>query len=520
MPGTPAPEEVPERDLELIARGDGTPPYNAGVPWPIDLRHVDHRPWDESPGDGRNRVWMRVDEAVGDDPLLHACLLLYASDLTMADPVTAQHPLVWEDLIAARGIFGASIDHAFWLHRPVRMDRWLLHVQESSCAVDGRGFTTGRFFDEAGQLVASVAQEIYIKETGEAGHGAQVHDWVAWHAPRKPEAKAVTCVETGITLTWGALDRRVGRLAYLLRHRFGLAPRDRVAMIAENDTRLFELQFACMRAGLILVPMSWRLAIGEMVTLAKDAEPGIIFHDDLWRETGDAVADAIGITDRILWSDDLANSPYDDLLAEADGFLPGTPHDEDEITHILYTSGTTGLPKGALCSWGTLRHHALNTALTARLAEPNTHHFNMVPLFHAGGLNTMTNPTLYWGGQVTTVRRFDPAVALAHLTDPAHRHHPSLRRVADVRADHRAAGIRRRKLSGPPRRAVRRLGTEDRLGPPDLAGSRLLPAALLRLDRARPERLDPRGRARPRLAQLLRPDRAVHRAAPGRCRRR
>jgi acyl-CoA thioesterase-2 len=167
MPDTPAPETVTPRDLELIARGDGTPPFNSGVPWPIDLRHVDHRPWDEGPGDGRNRVWMRVDEEAGDDPLLHACLLLYASDLTMADPVTMQQPIIWEDLIAARGIFGASLDHAFWLHMPVRMDRWLLHVQESSRAVDGRGFATGRFFDEAGNLVASVAQEIYIKESGE-----------------------------------------------------------------------------------------------------------------------------------------------------------------------------------------------------------------------------------------------------------------------------------------------------------------------------------------------------------------
>lgn len=168
MPETPAPERVAPRDLELIARGDGVPPYNSGVPWPLDLRHVDHRPWDEGVSDGRIRVWMRVDDDVGDDPLLHACLLLYASDLTMADPYTTQHPIVWEDLIAARGIFGASMDHAFWLHRPVRMDRWLLHVQESSCAVDGRGFTTGRFFDEDGNLVASVAQEIYIKQAGEA----------------------------------------------------------------------------------------------------------------------------------------------------------------------------------------------------------------------------------------------------------------------------------------------------------------------------------------------------------------
>lgn len=168
MPETPVPETVQPRDVALIIRGGGTPPFNSGVPWPIDLRHVDHRPWDGTPTDGHNRVWMRVDEDVGDDPFLHAALLLYASDLTMADPYTTQHPIVWEDLIAARGCFGASMDHAFWLHAPVRVDRWLLHVQESSRAIDGRGFSTGRFFDEAGNLVASVAQEIFIKETGEA----------------------------------------------------------------------------------------------------------------------------------------------------------------------------------------------------------------------------------------------------------------------------------------------------------------------------------------------------------------
>jgi acyl-CoA thioesterase-2 len=164
MPETAAPEEVVPRDVELIARGEGKPPFNSGVPWPLDVRHVDHRPWDARMSHGPHRVWMRADEPIGDDPLLHAALLLFASDLTMSDPVTAQHPIVWEDLIAARGVFGASMDHAFWLHAPVRVDRWLLHDQESWRAIDGRGFSTGRFYDESGALLASVAQEIYIKE--------------------------------------------------------------------------------------------------------------------------------------------------------------------------------------------------------------------------------------------------------------------------------------------------------------------------------------------------------------------
>jgi acyl-CoA thioesterase-2 len=169
MPDAPPPDEVLPRDVALIALHGGDLPKNAGVPWPIDLRHVDQPPWSAQIGDGHHRVWMRVDDELPDDPLLHSCLLLYASDLCMADAVTNQHPIVWEDLIAGRGLFGASLDHAFWLHVPARIDRWLLHVQESTRGVDGRGYTTGRFFDRAGTLVASVAQEIFIKETGERG---------------------------------------------------------------------------------------------------------------------------------------------------------------------------------------------------------------------------------------------------------------------------------------------------------------------------------------------------------------
>lgn len=245
-----------------------------------------------------------------------------------------------------------------------------------------------------------------------------VHDWVAYHSRRTPDAPALTSVERNVTMTWGQLEVRVARLADLLCTRFGLKRGDRVAMIAENDIRILELQFACMRAGLILVPMSWRLAIGEMIVLAEDASPRIMIYDEAWRDAGDAVADAVGINDRVLWSDDLAVSPYDAMIEAHAATMAGGIQDEDQVTHILYTSGTTGLPKGALVSQGTLKHHALNSAQVSRMAERGGHHLNIVPLFHAGALNTMTNPMLYWGGHVTTVRRFDPATTLQLLTDP------------------------------------------------------------------------------------------------------
>ena len=167
MPATPDPETTTPRDRELIEIYGRDLPPNAGVPWPIDLRHVDRRPWDSEAGAGHQRIWMRADERLPDDPVLHTAVLLYASDLTMVESVIARHPIDWEDLIAGKGRFGASLDHAFWMHAPVRADDWLLHVQESPRGGSARGFCTGRFFDRSGILVASVAQEIFIRSTGE-----------------------------------------------------------------------------------------------------------------------------------------------------------------------------------------------------------------------------------------------------------------------------------------------------------------------------------------------------------------
>lgn len=244
-----------------------------------------------------------------------------------------------------------------------------------------------------------------------------VQDWVAYHAARRPNAAALSCVETGVTVTWGELETRVGRLAHALRTGFHLQEQDRVALLAENDTRTFELQFACMRAGLIFVPLSWRLSIGELVALTMDAGPKLIVHDLAWRDVAARLREDGGIPHGILWADERGSSNYDRLIDDTAEAMPGGIHDEGEVTHILYTSGTTGKPKGALCTQGTLKHHALNSAQTSRTAERGNHHLNIVPLFHAGGLNTFSNPILYWGGRVTTTRRFDPATALRLLTD-------------------------------------------------------------------------------------------------------
>jgi acyl-CoA thioesterase-2 len=164
MSDVPPPETLPSRQELLLARFAGSPPLNAGVPWPIDVRYIDRTPWDDDArSDPCNRLWIRADGELPDDESLHACVLTYASDLLMFEPIMYPHGIRWDDLIEGRGVFGASLDHALWIHRPIRADDWLLHEHASPVAANSRAFTTGRFFSRDGRLVASVAQEIVLK---------------------------------------------------------------------------------------------------------------------------------------------------------------------------------------------------------------------------------------------------------------------------------------------------------------------------------------------------------------------
>jgi acyl-CoA thioesterase-2 len=94
--------------------------------------------------------------------MLHCCLLAYSSDFAFLGTSLSPHGVT----ILSRGLQVASLDHAIWFHRPFRMDQWLLYDTDSPSASGGRGFNRGSFYDTAGQLVASTAQEALIRQRG------------------------------------------------------------------------------------------------------------------------------------------------------------------------------------------------------------------------------------------------------------------------------------------------------------------------------------------------------------------
>jgi acyl-CoA thioesterase-2 len=161
MPDAPDPDSLPTF-AERMA------PYRQRLgPWydrprPIDIRHVGGNPLERRPGtappDGApsGQVWLRADGHLPDDPLLHACVVAYASDVTLLDTTLAPHGLsIW----SAPGVMLASLDHAMWFHRPFRSDEWLLYDQDSPVACGARGFARGSLYTRTGRLVVSVVQE-------------------------------------------------------------------------------------------------------------------------------------------------------------------------------------------------------------------------------------------------------------------------------------------------------------------------------------------------------------------------
>ncbi|GAB1646086.1 acyl-CoA thioesterase [Krasilnikovia sp. MM14-A1259] len=163
-PDVPAPEDVPTM-ADWLARYPDRAGAFAASPQAVDVRYINSPGW-VPPGDRdpaiHQRVWMRIDGALPDDPLIHACALTYASDLSLLDSVLSVHGEVW----GPGGVIGASLDHALWLHRPFRADEWFLYDQTSPSAGGGRGLAVGRMFTRDGRHIASAVQEGLLRRIG------------------------------------------------------------------------------------------------------------------------------------------------------------------------------------------------------------------------------------------------------------------------------------------------------------------------------------------------------------------
>lgn len=213
----------------------------------------------------------------------------------------------------------------------------------------------------------------------------------------------------GEALTYAGLVARVERVAAGL-VRDGVGAGDRVALLAHNHPDYLTLLYACARIGAILVPLNWRLAHDELAYAVSHAEPALLACGDAFEETAG----------RLLPHGRLRHIGEGGDLTAGSGSLPAQG-DPARPALMVYTSGTTGRPKGALLSSAALVGNALQSAHMHQMTADD-HILTVLPMFHVGGLNIQLTPALALGASATIHARFDPAETLAALS----RERPSL----------------------------------------------------------------------------------------------
>jgi fatty-acyl-CoA synthase len=230
---------------------------------------------------------------------------------------------------------------------------------------------------------------------------------VAHWAQFRPNGVAVHFA--GEDITWAALWRRVDaatrRLASL-----GLKRGDRVAYLGYNHPEILALLFACARLGAILVPLNFRLARAEHEDILAHAGATMLVVEPDFHESAGAIRKTLPLMQLIA----LRGTPPGWFAWEGPlpgGFEPKLPGTDADPVLIVYTSGTTGKPKGAVHTQAALLWNIVNATLYQDLTSRD-HVLTVLPLFHVGGLCIQTLPALHAGATVTLHARFDPGLWL------------------------------------------------------------------------------------------------------------
>jgi len=226
-------------------------------------------------------------------------------------------------------------------------------------------------------------------------------------SPHKP-----AIIFEGETLTYGVFEARIAQTARALKAECGVERGDRVAILSLNHPDYLILLYACARLGAILVPLNWRLAVAEQVFILSDAGAKVLVLQQAFAGIlpvlEQALPDAIAVG---LDFSPVRGIAFEALLvtARGDGRNPHT--DLSCPLLIVYTSGTTGRPKGAV-----LRQEALlwNGVMSQHMhgLTSDDHVLTVLPFFHVGGLNIQTTPALHHGATVTIHARFAPDTTL------------------------------------------------------------------------------------------------------------
>ena len=258
-----------------------------------------------------------------------------------------------------------------------------------------------------------------MSEQGAAADAVNVADLARTRAAERPDAPALVDAVRDMTLTWAELDDQVDSLAAGL-SAAGLVAGQRVAFALGNSPTFVVTYLAVARCGLVAVPMNPHSATGELARMLADSGARLVVGD---ATTADALRTALADQGPILVVDgtpaEPGERPYDELLAGGQARVV-SPADPENLAVLLYTSGTSGQPRGAMLS-----HRALlaNIEQVAAVEPPPTRPDDVVlgllPLFHVYGLNAVLGQVLAQGASLVLVNRFDPEGTLRLVAERA-----------------------------------------------------------------------------------------------------
>jgi fatty-acyl-CoA synthase len=247
-----------------------------------------------------------------------------------------------------------------------------------------------------------------------------ISHWVTSKADWYPNKIAVDF--EGQTITYAAMEERVGRLAGALVQELGIKPGDRVAHLGYNAPELLDLLFACARVGAILVTLNWRLTASEHTFVCSNCTPSAIFVEPEFHEHTERFHDQIPHM-RLVAYGGVPKTPsaatwldYAAMVASAHPIRSDYNRDLSSPVLLVYTSGTTGRPKGAVITQEGLFYNAINSAASFDMTA-NDVIYTALPMFHVGGLNIQTTPGIHCGATIVMHRRFEVDAAIKAIRD-------------------------------------------------------------------------------------------------------
>ncbi|MEO1252876.1 MAG: AMP-binding protein [Pseudomonadota bacterium] len=242
-------------------------------------------------------------------------------------------------------------------------------------------------------------------------------DLIAKRAELSPERRAMRDLASGDAVTYRELNARAVQCAGVL-HGAGVSQGDRAAILCRNRIEFFEALFACAKLGAVLVPLNWRMPSAELSGIIENCDPRLILVGAEDRETLSRAARGR----RIIDFDAQGPQGYRARCAEASAAPPAASQREfwpaSDAWYLLYTSGTTGVPKAVIQTYGMAVANYVNVRQAIGLQEKDRT-LNFLPLFHTAGINLYTLPALFAGGEVSVLPGFDIEKTLPLLAEGA-----------------------------------------------------------------------------------------------------